>query len=126
MFQPNYFYENGEYGVNILLLGETEIGTIKDNTLIGIVNKYIKFEEDYYNFTFSNEIKELRCKNVELEFKYEKHKDKKILDEIIDINSTLQKHYDNIGFEKLRNEIKATYLYNEENEINEEGVDIDG
>lgn len=126
MFQPNYYYDNNMYYADILLLGEVTIDTFENKSLEALVQLYIEFEEDFYGIKFTDEIKQLRLKNVELEFEFKKNKTQDIYNEIIEVNSSLQKQYITIGFEKLRTEIRDNYIYNEMKDLEQYGGEING
>lgn len=126
MFQPNYYCDNNMYYADILLLGEVTIDTIENKSLEALVQLYIEFEEDFYGIKFTDEIKQLRLKNVELEFEFKKNKTQDIYNEIIEVNSSLQKKYITIGFEKLRTEIRDNYIYNEMKDLEQYGGEING
>lgn len=126
MFQPNYYNNNNVYHADILLLGETVIGTIEHESLEVLVQLYIEFEEEFYGIEFTDEIKQLRFRNVELGFEFEKNKTQDLYNEIVEVNSSLQKLYVSTGFEKLRTEIRENYIYNEMKDLEEYGGDIDG
>lgn len=126
MFQPNYYNNNNVYYADILLLGETVIDTIENESLEVLVQLYIEFEEEFYGIEFTDEIKQLRFRNVELGFEFEKNKTQDLYNEIVEVNSSLQKLYVSTGFEKLRTEIRENYIYNEMKDLEEYGGDIDG
>lgn len=127
MFKANYIKEDG-YRVDIIFLEENIIGSFKSNTLKEAIEKYIKFEEEYYGYEFTNEEIALKHRNVELTMELldgDSIDEDALMQEIFAVNMKLQRLYTASGFDKIRNAHKIEFLNAEAKEI-EEGVEIDG
>lgn len=127
MFKANYIKEDG-YRVDIIFLEENIIGSFKSNTLKEAIEKYIKFEEEYYGYEFTNEEIALKHRNVELTMELldgDSIDEDALMQEIFAVNMKLQRLYTDSGFDKIRNAHKIEFLNAEAKEI-EEGVEIDG
>lgn len=125
MFQSNYYKEDNLYKIDILLTDVT-VGVIEAKTLIEAINTYIKFEEEYFNFTFSKEEKELKIKNAEFTMKLKETQNEELLDDIVNINEQLHLLYIQSGFDQIRKQHEADYkiqLISEINELGGEEVD---
>lgn len=116
MFQAKY-YKKEKYHAQILLLGEEVVGEIVSDTLDDVIDKYINFEEEYYEFKFTNEMRELRQKSAKLIFKLGNDFDEQLLSEAIEINTELQNLYVKSGFERIRTITRSAFIAAEEQEL---------
>lgn len=120
MFQAKY-YKKDKYHAQILLLGEEQVGEIESDTLEDVIDKYIKFEEEYYGFKFTDEMKKLRHISAELIFKLGNEYDDQLLKKAIEVNVELQNLYVESGFERIRSTYRANFIAAEEEELKSGG-----
>lgn len=125
MFNPEYNKINGSYIVDIMLLGES-VATFESHSIEDAVKTYIEFEEDFFKFSFTNEIKQLRLENAKLILQLKEQADENLFNKIVNLNIKLQALYISTGFDRLKRQHLDEYKTQVISEIEELGGELDG
>lgn len=125
MFNPEYNKINGSYIVDIMLLGES-VATFESHSIEDAVKTYIEFEEDFFKFSFTNEIKQLRLENAKLILQLKEQANESLFNKIVNLNIKLQALYISTGFDRLKRQHLDEYKTQLISEIEELGGELDG